>query len=460
MRRWRLQTRTLMPNSKLEARRALWTMAWPMAAELLLGIAVGLAGVALAARVSDAAAAAYGVGNTLFAAFFIAFRIIGAGVSVVITQRLGAGDRAGADRLARAGLGASLWLGVVVALLLAVGAGPLLRALGTPADVQPLAEPYLRVLALALGLDALNALMGAVLRAHLHVRRALLIALATHAIHLLACLPLMRGDGPVPALGLVGFALAMVISRVAAIVLHRRGWREHLSLVPHAADWWTLRRGVLAPALRIGVPGAAESIAYRLAALVVVAVVAQQGTGALAAHAYAQQLGALLILGSLSLGLAAEILVGHDVGAGRLDLARRRVRTSIRWGLALSMLSALLLALLGPQAIGLFTHDPALLQLAVTLLWIGVVLEPGRAMNLVYVNALRAVGDVRWPVAVAALSMSLVMAGGAWLLGNVMGLGLVGVWIALVADEWLRGLAMAWRWHGGAWQARARLAAA
>ncbi len=430
-------------------------MAWPMATELLLGISVGLVGVALASRVSDAAAAAYGIGNTLFAVFFIVFRIIGAGVSVVITQRLGAGDRVGADRLARAGLGASLWLGVGVALLLTAGAGPLLRLLGTPAEVLPLAEPYLRVLALALGLDALNALMGAVLRAHLHVRRALLIALATHAIHLLACLPLMRGDGSFPDLGLTGFALAMVLSRIAAIVLHRRGWRLQLGLVPSAADWWRWQHGVLAPALRIGVPGAAENIAYRLAALVVTAVVAHQGTAALAAHAYAHQLGALLILGSLSLGLAAEILVGHDIGAGRLELARKRVRTSIRWGLMLSIVSALLLALLGPRVVGLFTRDPALLQLATTLLWIGVALEPGRAMNLVYVNALRAAGDVRWPVAVAALSMSVVMAGGAWLLGNVMGLGLIGVWIALVADEWLRGLAMAWRWHGGAWQARA-----
>ena len=103
------------PATPTAPRRALWRLAWPMAAELLLGIAVGLAGVALAARVSDDAAAAYGVGNTVFAAFFIAFRIVGAGVSVVLTQRLGGGDAAGAARLARAGLAASVWLGAATA---------------------------------------------------------------------------------------------------------------------------------------------------------------------------------------------------------------------------------------------------------------------------------------------------------------------------------------------------------
>jgi putative MATE family efflux protein len=439
-------------------RRALWLLAWPMAAELLLGIAVGLAGVALAARVSDDAAAAYGVGNTLFAAFFIAFRIVGAGVSVVMTQRLGAGDTVGAARLARAGLAASVWLGVATAALLWGAADPLLAALGTPAEVQALARPYLQVLAFALGLDALNALMGSVLRAHFHARTALYISLATSAAHLLACVPLMRGDGPLPELGLAGFAAAMVVSRIVAVALHLWGWARQLNLRPRGADWWAIKPKVLAPALAIGVPGAAENIAYRMATLAVMAVVAQLGGGALAAHTYAQQLAGLVMLSSLALGLAAEILVGHDVGAGAFDAARRRVRASMRYGLLVSTAAALLLAALGRPALALLTHDRQVIASASALLWLGVVLEPGRTLNLVYVNALRATGDVRWPVAVAALSMSLVMAGGAWLLGHVLGLGLIGVWLALAADEWLRGLLMAWRWHSGAWKVFARTA--
>ena len=445
-------------SSPVSPRRALWHLAWPMAAELLLGIAVGLAGVALAARVSDDAAAAYGVGNTLFATFFIAFRIVGAGVSVVLTQRLGAGDRTGAARLARAALAASVWMGVATAALLLGGADALLAALGTPPEVQALAKPYLQVLAFALGLDALNALMGSVLRAHLHARTALYISLATSAVHLLACVPLMRGDGPLPELGLAGFAAAMVASRFVAVGLHLWGWARHLDLRPKGRDWWALAPRVLAPALAIGVPGAAENIAYRLATLGVMAVVAQLGGAALAAHTYAQQLGGIVLLTSMSLGLAAEILVGHDVGAGALDAARRRVRTSMRYGILASTAAALLLALAGRAALGLLTHDRGVIASATLLLWIGVLLEPGRTLNLVYVNALRATGDVRWPVAVAAVSMTLVMAGGAWLLGHRLGLGLVGVWLALTADEWLRGLANAWRWHSGTWKVHAAAA--
>jgi Na+-driven multidrug efflux pump len=74
----------------------------------------------------------------------------------------------------------------------------------------------------------------------------------------------------------------------------------------------------------------------------------------------------------------------------------------------------------------------------------------------VVINALRATGDARYPVAAGVLSMIVVMAGGAWLLGVHWGLGLAGVWWAYTADEWLRGLLMAARWHWRGWVPHAR----
>jgi Na+-driven multidrug efflux pump len=70
---------------------------------------------------------------------------------------------------------------------------------------------------------------------------------------------------------------------------------------------------------------------------------------------------------------------------------------------------------------------------------------------VVVINALRATGDARFPVLAGALSMLLVMAGGSWLLGVHFRFGLVGVWIAYAADEWLRGLIMAARWLRLGW---------
>jgi Na+-driven multidrug efflux pump len=85
----------------------LFSLTWPLLVELLLGMSVGIAGTALAARLSDTSGAAFALSHHVFGTLFMVFRIVGAGVGVVLTQALGAGRRDAADRVARAVLGAS-----------------------------------------------------------------------------------------------------------------------------------------------------------------------------------------------------------------------------------------------------------------------------------------------------------------------------------------------------------------
>jgi len=430
----------------------LLALAWPLMAELVLGYGVGLLGLWLASRQSDTASAAFALSNQVLGAFFLLFRIVSMGASVVITQELGAGHAAGARLSALAALGASSWIGVFAALVVFAGAGPLLGFVDAPPAVVATGAPYLRMLAFALLLDAWNASMSAVVRAHLHARDAMFNILAMHALHLLLALPMMRGLG----LGLPGFALAMALSRAFGIGVHLWLWRRRLGLVPSGADWWRLRWTQLRPALHIGLPGAAEMIAYRVAMLASLAVVGGLGTAALATHSYAQQLMNLIVLFTVAIGFAGEILVGHLIGAGQLHRASRMVRRSLAWGLGVSFVVASGAAATAPWTLRLFTHDAGIVASATTLLWLTVLLEPGRTCNIVVINALRASGDARFPVLVGALSMLAVMAGGSWLLGVHFRLGLVGVWIAYAADEWLRGLIMAARWWWLGWVPAAR----
>jgi Na+-driven multidrug efflux pump len=429
-------------------RPRLFTLAWPLFLELLLGISVGVAGTALAARLSDTSGAAFAMANHVLGTLFILFRVIGAGVGVVVTQNLGAGRREAADTVARAVLAASTWMGVATALLALLGTGGLLRLLNAPPEVLPLAAPLLRALAPALLLDAWNSSMASVMRAHLHARDTLVVMVAMHGVHLALAAPLMLGCFGWAGLGLPGFAAALVLARCVALALHLGLWRRRLQLRPQVADWWRLRRPELAAVAHIGLPGAAENIAYRLGFMVSVAVVGSLGAAAMATHAYAMQLINLVLLFGLATGLSAEIVVGHLIGAGRLHEAHRLVRRALARGLAVSVAA--------PLVMRLFTQDEHIIHGATVLLWWTVLLEPGRTFNLVVINALRAAGDARYPVLAGAASMLVVLAGGSWLLGSVLGLGLPGVWMAYIADEWLRGLLMWRRWATLAWVPHAR----
>lgn len=434
----------------------LFALAWPLFLELLLGISVGVAGTALAARLSDASGAAFALANHVVGMLFILFRIVGAGVGVVVTQNLGAGRRDAADSVARAALAASTWVGGLVALAALLGAAPLLRLLNAPAEVMPLAMPLLMALAPAMLLDAWNASMAGVMRAHLRARDTLVVMVVMHTTHLALALPLMLGVGAWPGLGLPGFALALVVARTLGLALHVWLWRVRLGLAPRAADWWQLRRAELAAMAHIGLPGAAENIAYRMGFMVSVAVAGSLGAQALATQAYAQQFIHLVLLFGLATGLSVEIVVGHLVGAGKLHEAHRLVRRALARGLAVSVVVATAVALAGPWLLRLFTHDPQIVAAAVVLLWWTVLLEPGRTFNLVVINALRAAGDARYPVVAGAASMLIVLAGGSWFLGSHLGLGLPGVWMAYIADEWIRGLLMWRRWAQHKWVPHAR----
>ncbi|KQW93449.1 MATE family efflux transporter [Massilia sp. Root418] len=436
----------------------IFTLAWPLLIELFLAVLAGVVGTAMAARLSDTYGAAFAIANNISVTLFLLFRIVGSGIGVVITQNLGGGRRDVANRVALAMLGASTWLGAFTALLAFAGAGWLLGLMRAPAEVLPLATPFLQALAAAMLFDAWNAAMASVMRAHLRTRDTLAVLVAMHLSHLALAVPLMYGWGPVPAWGLPGFAFALLLSRVLGLVLHLMLWRRHLGIHPVASDWWKLRRAELAAVLHIGVPAAAENIAWRLAFMASMAVAGTLGAQALATLAYVHQVGSVVVMFSLATAFAVEIMVGHMIGAGELREAHGLVRGALARGLVISGVISGSVALAGPWLLGCFTQDPAIIRNGALLLWIAVLMELGRTFNLVVINALRAAGDARFPVAAGAASMALVLAGGSWLLGIYFGLGLAGLWIAYAADEWIRGLTMWRRWSVHAWVPHARAA--
>lgn len=428
-------------------------VAAPIAGELGLGVAAGAAGLWLASRTGPDGAAAYLLGQHLLGALMLLLRVVGAGASVVVSQALGRGRRADADAVARATLAGATWAGLAAAAVAAVAGPLLLAAMQAPPEVRPDATRFLLLMAPVLVLDAWNQSYAAVLRSHLQGRVALRVTALMHGLHLAAAAALMT---PGAGLGLDGFVLAMAASRIAGLVLHHRLWRDRLGLRARVVDALAWRHDRLAPVVRLGWPAAAEAGLYRLAFVVSVATAAHLGADAIALQGYVLQVNQVTLLPGLALGLACEIVCGHHLGAARLHAADRLVRRTLAVGLAASTAAAAGAALLAPVVLGAFTADASTLAAGAGLLALSVLLEPGRTFNLVLVNALRAAGDARFPVVAGAVSMTVVLAGGSWWLGVECGLGLAGVWIAYAADEWVRGLLMAWRWRRRAWVPHAR----
>jgi putative MATE family efflux protein len=254
-----------------------------------------------------------------------------------------------------------------------------------------------------------------------------------------------------PKMGVLGVALSSVFSRVVAsialwILLDRR-----LKLMLKLRDFADFNTGRIKRILHIGLPGAGEHMSYWVSLMVITSFAARLGGESLAIMTYTQSVQRLVILFSISLGLGTEILIGRLIGAGQFEDAYREVLKSLRTGLIIATGAIVLVALAARPLMGLFTHEAAVITGGVFLLRFSILYEPGRVFNIVVINALRATGDARFPLKVASLTEWLLSVPLCWLLGVKLHWGLPGIWTAMMAEEWLRGLIMYRRWKRRDW---------
>jgi putative MATE family efflux protein len=435
----------------LAAGSTLWSLTWPIFIEQGLRVLIGTVDVLMVSHIGDDAVAGLSVANQIVMLFIICFAFVGIGSSVVITHHLGAHDRKGADWISATAIATNLWIGLVVSLLVTVFSTPMLRLMQVPTGPMVYAKPFLALMGGTLFIESMNVSIAATLRAHTHTRDVMVVALGQNVINVIGNCLLLFGLCGFPKLGVVGVALSSVFSRIVAnvalwIILERRihlklGWQ----------DFFLINATRVRRILNIGLPAAGENISYSIAFMVITTFIARMGATQLATQTYTLNIERWVILLNVSIGLGTEILIGHFIGAGRFEAAYRELLRNLRIALCCAVGGMALLAVVAPWLLRVFTSTPIIIASGTVLLRMGLLLEPGRVFNVVVINGLRATGDARFPVVAGVLCMWCSWVPMAWFLGLKLGLGLVGIWISLICDEWTRGLIMYYRWRKRKW---------
>ncbi|MFT3781996.1 MAG: MATE family efflux transporter [Nibricoccus sp.] len=429
----------------------LLAIAWPIFIEQTLRILIGTVDTFMVSHVSDDAVAALGVANQFVVLALICFNFIGIGASVIITHHVGAGDAGGAKKIVMTALSVNFWIGLICSAIAYVFAEPLLRLMQLPPELMVYARPFLALMGGSLFMEALNGAIGASLRAYGYTRDAMVVTLLQNVLNIAGSCIFLFGLFGAPKMGVTGVALASVFSRVAAsaalwILLGRR-----LKLRLRVRNLFDLQTERIKRILHIGLPAAGEHMSYWLSLMVITSFAARLGSESLAQMTYTQQVQRLVILFSVSLGLGTEIYIGRMIGAGQFELAFTEVMKSLRTGLAIATGAIVVVAIFAKPLLGLFSHDPVILAGGALLLQISIVYEPGRVFNIVIINSLRATGDARFPVQIAMFSEWFLGVPLAWFLSLKLHWGLPGIWIAMMTEEWIRGLIMLGRWKKRRW---------
>lgn len=411
--------------------RSLVRLALPIVAVQVGLMFMGVVDTLMVGRVSAAALAAVALGNLYF--FFVAIFGMGVlfGLDPVVSQAVGARDEVAISRAVQRGLVMALTL-AALALIPLLPVRPIVTLLRQPPDVIPLAAGYVHA-----ATPGLLAFFGFVvlrqtLQAMDQVRPIVVAIVAANLVNAVLNWLLVFGNWGFPELGPVGTGWASTFSRwtmlvfLAALTLGRLGpyLKPAGRVVLEPRPLWRM--------LRLGAPVGAQ-LQLEMGAFAAVAIfMGWLGTAQMAGHQVAINLASLTFMVPVGIAQAGAVRVGQAVGRDDPGSARMAVKSALAAGAAfMSVTAVLFLTLPGPLT-ALYTDEPAVVAVAVTLIPIAGVFQVADGLQVVAAGVLRGVADTAAPFVANLLAF--------WMIGIPVGVylgfrtpaGPVGLWWGLV----------------------------
>ena len=203
--------------------------------------------------------------------------------------------------------------------------------------------------------------------------------------------------------------------------------------------------------LKVGLPSAGEQISYSFSQVVITYFINILGNEALTARTYCVNIVMFTYLFTIAIAQGGAICIGHLIGEKRPHAAYLLGKYVMRMSIIISCSISLVFALAGKTIFGWLTQNPEIIKMGTTILFIDIILEVGRSINIFATNALRATGDVNYPFYVGLVVMWSISVGCSYLFGIHWGWGLVGMWFAFLLDENIRGIIFVRRWNSLKW---------
>ena len=428
--------------------RQIIRLAWPVLIAQLALMANSVIDTAMAGRLSAVDLAAVGIGASIMVTVVLALLSVLLALPPIIAQLYGA------QRHAEIGpeIHQSVWISLLLALIaifLLHHPGPFI----TMSQLQPAVEAKVRAyldaaswgVPAAIGMRLFFGLSTGIGRP----RPVMLFNLTALTIKVPLNAVFMYGLFGMPALGGPGCAAA---TATTAWIMATVAWTWCLHRPEYAP--FALRTRFAPPRpkailefLKLGIPIGLTFIADMTGFTFMALFIARLGPIYSAAHQVAANLAVVVYMVPLALGTATAILVGQAVGAGERERARRISWKGIRLGMAIALVSCLVLRLVTPQIAALYTTDVTVQQVAIPLIMLVGIYHLGDALQVMGVTVLRSYKKTVVPMLIYAATVWGLGLGGGYLLGltDTFGpaRGAAGVWMAGAASMWLVGAMIA-----------------
>ncbi len=432
--------------------KSVFSLAWPIFFQSLLGIALGYVDTIMLSNYSDTAVGSIGNANSIIGFLTLAFTIISSATGIMVSQYLGAEQKDKMNKIYTVAIGFNLILSAAVSIIVFLFSNPLLVLLQVPTEMLTDADLYMKIVGGTIFTQALINAFSQIFNSHGKTHFGMIIAFSMNIINIAGNWLLLYGPLKVLGFGASGAAISTSVSRIIAVIgaiiyfyAVIKGRFSLKALRPFPFD-------ILKNMLKLGIPSAGENISYNLSQLMITAFVNAMGIVAINTRIYSNMLMTFSYMIAFSAAVATQIIVGHSVGSGDYDYAYKKVLKTLVFGLMVSTVMSIINWLVSPFTFSIFSDDIRVAQLGSQVMFIAIFLELGRTTNLVVIQSMKAAGDVKFPTILAIFSMWGLSVLIAYIFGVVLGMGLIGIVIGMAADEIFRAIVVFIRWRKGTWR--------
>ena len=449
----RTQPRGPVPATGWLVRHTL-QVAWPAMVEQFLVSLVSLVDTMMVGVLGAYAISAIGLCGQPKFITLVPFFSLNVGLSAVISRRKGEGDRAGANRAMLFGLKLAVFLGLVLGLLGVRFSRQILLFAGAAPDTIDAAQSYFDIIVGGMVFNVLSLVINAAQRAVGNTRIAMRTNLTSNLVNLVLNYCLIGGHLGFPALGVKGDAIATVSGTVVACAMSFASILKpdrYLFLGYGSRESRRVDKKTTSALWRVSSASLVEQLFLRIGFMTYAILMARLGTIAFAAHQIGMNILSLSFAVGNGISIAVVALVGQSLGEGRPDMARLYGHLCQKLGLLFSVTMALVYTIFGKAIYAAFSSDSRILgygERIMALLSLIVVLQ---VSQVIFSGCLRGSGDTRSVAMVALVSVAFIRPFCGWLFTYPLALGLMGGWMGLLLDQFMRFLLTFFRFRGGKW---------
>ncbi|MCE1248810.1 MAG: MATE family efflux transporter [Firmicutes bacterium] len=413
--------------------KAILQLAIPIMAGFILDNIYFIADMYFVGKLGAAPLAAVSMGATIFGLIWTF--VVGTTTGIVaISSRLhGQGDKEGAAYAGKQAIFLSIILYVVIAVVGNIITTPLLKLLGVTPDMAPLAEAYTRISLISSFVTFISMSIASYMRGCGDTITPVRVLMISTVFNFILDPILIFGLFGFPKLGVIGSAICMPIVRIFAMIyllwfVFYKSKELRIPVYPLKVDFAEMWR-----ILKIGIFSSIQGFLRSFAEMAVMKLVAVYGTAAIAAYGIGVRFNMAMFIPTMGLGMAAAIMVGQNLGAGKPERAEKSGWISAVLCAVMMTAAAIPTYFYATNIISVFNQDPEVVKFgtllmkyfAYTLTFIGVSIGLERALS--------GAGDTVKPMIASLLSLYVFRIPLCIILMKKM--GLEGIWIGIIVSH-------------------------